>query len=72
MDYKYVEKKDFSGKKVKVLDETYDSGAPECVGCGSSLGWRGNWMSKEDKLKYLKYSERYWYNDDWYGSEAKK
>ncbi|MFC1669714.1 hypothetical protein ACFL20_04925 [Spirochaetota bacterium] len=72
MEYKTVEKKDFTGKKVKVLDETYEPGIPERVGCGEDLGWRGIMVTREDKIKYLKSAERYWYSDDWYGSERRK
>ena len=71
MDYKIVEKKDYAGKKVKVLDETYEPGMPERVGCGDSLGWRNKLGTKEDKLKYLETAERYWYSTDWYGSEKR-
>ena len=72
MKYKEVEKKDFSGKKVKVLDATYEPGVPECLGCAEDLGWRGHLITKEEKLKYLKNAERYWYSTEWYGSEKKK
>ena len=47
MGYKEVEKKDFNGKTVKVLAETYDEGMPECVGCGEDLGWRAHMQTKE-------------------------
>ena len=72
MEYKEIEKKDFSGKTVKILGESYDPGAPECVGCGEDLGWRGKFKSKQDKIKYLKSAERYWYSKDWFGSEKSK
>ena len=72
MDYKHVEKEDYCGKKVKVLDETYEPGKPDCIGCGKDLGWRSNLKTKEEKLKYLKSAERYWYSSDWFGSEKAK
>ena len=72
MGYKEVEKKDFNGKKVKVLDETYEDGVPECVGCGQGKGWRSHLQTREQKIMYLKTAERYWYSNDWYGSEKRK
>lgn len=72
MEYKIVEKKDFKGNKVKVLAETYESGAPETLGCGEDLGWRKNLASREQMLKYLENGERYFYSSDWYGSERKR
>jgi hypothetical protein len=72
MEYKFVEKKDFMGKKVKVLDATYEPGEPEIMGVGEDLGWRKHNAGKEDMLKYLKSAQRYWYSEDWYGSERKR
>lgn len=72
MEYKEIEKKDFTGKKVKILGESYDPGTPECIGSGEYLGWRAKFKTKEDKLKYLKSAERYWYSKDWFGSEKPK
>ncbi len=71
MDYKHVEKEDYKGEKVKLLDETYEPGIPEIVGCGANLGWRTHMATMEDKLKYLESGERYWYSDDWFGSEKR-
>ena len=28
--------------------------------------------SRGEQLKYLQTGERYWYNDDWFGSEKRK
>lgn len=72
MEYKTVEKKDFAGKSVKVLDETYEAGTPETLGSGVNLGWRNNLLSKEDKIKYLVNGERYFYSKEWYGSEKRR
>jgi hypothetical protein len=65
-----VAKKSTPGKeKVAVLGETYEPGKPE----GEEMGrWRQKLSVREDKLKYLKTGERYWYGDDWYGSEKRK
>ncbi len=68
MDYKHVEKKDYKGDKVKLLDETYEPGVPEIIGCGKNPGWRLHMASREDKLKYLETGERYWYSDEWFVS----
>jgi hypothetical protein len=72
MEYKIVEKKDFKGDKVKILAETYEPGEPEIMGCGEDLGWRKNLMSREEMLNYLENGERYFYSDEWYGSERKR
>lgn len=72
MDYKHVEKEDYRGKKVKILDATYDSGVPETIGCGENYGWRTKIETRDDKIKYLESGERYWYSNDWFGSEKRK
>jgi hypothetical protein len=54
---------------VELLGETFEEGMPESVELGY---WRQKLESREDKLKYLKTGERYWYSDDWYGSEKRK
>ena len=72
MEYKHEEKEDYRGKKVKILTETYEEGVPETSGCGENLDWRNKLESREDKLMYLQTGERYWYSDDWFGSEKRK
>ena len=72
MDYKHIEKEDYKGKKVQILDETYEPGIPETIGCGKSLGWRSKLGTKESKLTYIKTAERYWYSEEWFGSEKKR
>lgn len=47
--------------------ETYDPGMPT----GPS-NWRTKLKSRGDMLKYLQTGERYWYGDDWYGSEKRR
>jgi hypothetical protein len=55
--------------EVDVLGATYEAGKPE----GEDLGkWRQKLGTREDKLKYLETGERYWYSQDWYGSEKRK
>ena len=56
-------------KAVEVLGATYEKGKPEGEYAGR---WRQKLESREDKLKYLRNGERYWYSDDWYGSEKRK
>ena len=69
MDYKKVKKEAPGRGEVEILAETYDSGTPE----GEEVGrWRQKLESRDDKLKYLQSGERYWYSDDWFGSEKRK
>ncbi len=69
MEYK-VEKKSAPGRKeVEVLGATYEKGKPE----GEEVGrWRQKLGSREEKLKYLRTGERYWYGEEWFGSEKRK
>jgi len=69
MEYK-VEKKNAPGRdEVEVLGATFEEGKPE----GEELGkWRQKLGSREEKLKYLRTGERYWYGKDWFGSEKRK
>jgi hypothetical protein len=57
MEYK-VEKKAAPGREqVEVLGPTYEKGKPE----GENNGrWRHKLASREEKLKYLESSEKYW------------
>jgi hypothetical protein len=72
MEYKTVEKQDYNGEPVKVLDETYEPGTPQKTGVGEDMGWRRHFAGKDQMLRYLKNGERYWYSADWYGSEKRK
>jgi hypothetical protein len=69
MEYK-IEKKDAPGwGEIDVLGDTFEEGKPE----GEEAGrWRQKLASREEKLKYLQNGERYWYSDDWFGSEKRK
>lgn len=69
MDYK-MEKKEAPGRgQVDILGETYETGEPQ----GEEAGrWRQKLENRDEQLKYLKSGERYWYNDDWFGSEKRK
>ena len=56
-------------EKVEVLGETFEKGKPQ----GEKEGkWRQKLESREEKLKYLQTGERYWYGQDWFGSEKRK
>ncbi len=69
MDYK-VEKKASPGwGEVEVLGNTFERGKPEDKNLGR---WREKLESREEKLKYLQSGERYWYSNDWFGSEKRK
>ena len=69
MEYE-IEKKSAPGRdEVEVLGATYEEGKPD----GEEMGrWRQKLESREEKLKYLETGERYWYSDEWYGSEKRK
>jgi len=63
------EKKAPGREKVQVLGETYEEGKPQ----GEEMGrWRQKLADRQEKLKYLQNAERYWYSQDWYGSEKRK
>ena len=66
-DYPLEEKTSFDGKKVKVLGPTYEEGKPE-----TPIDWRHKLRNREEMLSYLKTGERYWFSEDWYGSEKRK
>ena len=69
MDYKTVKKEAPGRGEVEVLAETYEAGLP----VGEDEGkWRQKLESREEKIKYLQSGERYWYSDDWFGSEKRK
>ena len=69
MEYK-IEKVSAPGREmVDLLGATFEEGKPD----GKELGrWRQKVGSREDKLKYLETAERYWYGEDWPGSEKRK
>ncbi len=67
-DYKYKleEKTDFSGKKVKLINDNYDPGVPT-----EKEDWRSIEEGRTEMLKQVKTSLRYWYSES-YGSERRK
>jgi hypothetical protein len=63
----FEEKVTFDGKKVKVLGPTFEEGKPE-----SPINWRQKMRNREEMLAYLKTGERYWFSEEWFGSEKRK
>jgi hypothetical protein len=66
-NYQMDEKVAFDGKKVKVLGPTFEGGKPE-----TPINWRQKLRNREEMLAYLKTGERYWFGDEWFGSEKRK
>ncbi|MBI5529782.1 MAG: hypothetical protein HY897_25945 [Deltaproteobacteria bacterium] len=62
-----IRKKKFDGQDVDILGPTYEPGKPQ----GPEL-WRGKLGDRKQMLAYLKSAERYWFSDDWFGSEKRK
>jgi hypothetical protein len=69
MEYKVEKKKAPNRDEVEVLGATFEEGEPEDKELGK---WREKLGSREEKLKYLQTGERYWYSQEWYGSEKRK
>ncbi len=55
--------------KPEVLQPHYEKGSPDGADSGR---WRKKLESRDEKLRYLRSGERYWYSDDWFGSEKRK
>ena len=56
-----------SGTSAKVLGDTSLPGKPDVAG-----DWRKKFKKREDILKHLKTSERYWYSKEGFGSEKRQ
>jgi hypothetical protein len=55
--------------EVEVLGPTFEAGKPS----GEKMGkWGQKLASRSETLKYLQTGQRYFYSDDWYGSEKRK
>jgi hypothetical protein len=69
----FEEKERFDGKKVKILMPTYVEGSPQ-----DRYQWRSNISAvnvgeqASPIKKYLSTAERYFYSNDWFGSERRK
>ncbi len=69
MEYKIEKTKAPGRDEVELLGATFEEGKPE----GEELGkWRQKLDSREERLKYLESGERYWYSEEWFGSEKRK
>jgi hypothetical protein len=69
MEYQIKEMSAPNREKVEMLGATYEAGKPE----GEEMGkWRQKLADRQEKLRYLQTGERYWYGEDWYGSEKRK
>ena len=69
MEYK-LEKVSAPGRKeVELLGATFEEGKPEGEEAGK---WRKKLATRDEKLRYLENGERYWYSQEWYGSEKRK
>jgi len=69
MEYEIKKTKAPGRDEVEVLGETFEEGKPE----GEELGrWRQKLASREERLKYLQNGERYWFSEEWFGSEKRK
>ncbi|MCX6003386.1 MAG: hypothetical protein NTX46_03000 [Chloroflexi bacterium] len=69
MQYKIEKVKAPGRDHVELLKETYEKGTPQSEEMGR---WRQKLASRSEKLKYLQNGERYFYSQDWYGSEKRK
>lgn len=67
MSSEMIKKKSHTGEDVEILGPTYEPGKPEIEG-----DWRRSIGDRAQMLKYLKSGERYWYSNDWFGSEKRK
>jgi len=52
---------------VKVLGPTYEPGSAE-----GSADWKEKLQTSADRMAYVRTAMRYWYSDDWFGSERRK
>ncbi|TES82318.1 MAG: hypothetical protein E3J92_04260 [Dehalococcoidia bacterium] len=69
MEYKIKKTKAPGRDEVELLGATFEEGKPE----GEDMGkWRQKLDSREERLKYLENGERYFYSQEWFGSEKRK
>ena len=56
-------------EEVEVLGATFEEGKPS----GETMGkWSQKLTSRAETLKYLQTGQRYFYSQDWFGSEKRK
>lgn len=69
MEYKIKKTKAPGRDEVELLGATFEEGKPE----GEDVGkWRQKLDNREERLKYLESGERYFYSEEWFGSEKRK
>ncbi|MBA7619273.1 hypothetical protein ES703_26611 [subsurface metagenome] len=69
MEYKIKKTKAPGRDEVELLGATFEEGKPE----GEDMGkWRQKLDNREERLKYLENGERYFYSEEWFGSEKRK
>ncbi len=56
------------------MDEPRESLEESCEPKRSekTYNWRKKLNTREEMLKYLQTAERYWFSQEWYGSERRK
>ncbi len=65
-----IKKKRFDGTEVEILGETYEEG---CCTREDKYQWIQRLSDdRRELLRFLETGLRYWYSDDWYGSEKRK
>jgi len=69
MEYKIEKTKAPGRDEVELLGATFEEGKPEGEDAGK---WRQKLDSREERLKYLQSGERYFYSQEWFGSEKRK
>jgi len=69
MEYKIEKTKAPGRDEVELLGATFEAGKPEGEDAGK---WRQKLDNREERLKYLKNGERYFYGQEWFGSEKRK
>lgn len=56
-------------KTAEVLGPTFEKGKPS----GETMGkWNQKLTSRGEMIKYLQTGQRYFYSQDWFGSEKRK
>ena len=69
MEYKIEKTKAPGRDEVELLGATFEEGKPEGEDAGK---WRQKLGNREERLKYLENGERYFYSEEWFGSEKRK
>jgi hypothetical protein len=54
------------GENVKIQESIPDRATPV------AFQWRARLKNRDEKIRYLRNAERYWYSKEWYGSERRK